>query len=676
MPSSVPRTVRLALWLSALWIGYLVVSGVLPAHPATATEWSGWVSVGVQLVAAVICAAAAVRLGGRGRLAWMLVAAGIAVWTLGDSYWMAVLHDEAEVPVPSPADLGYLLYPPMVLAGLIVLVHLRVSRVPSTVALDSVIVALAAATIAVAFVIQPVATGASGGTLAVVTNVAYPITDLMLLAVVVSAIALRGWRLDRTWALLGAGCLAFFVADSLYLVTAANGTYMESGLIDAGWVASTMLFAVAAWAPADHHVRQDRTSLYDIVTPVGLAFAALIVALFQPPDAAHLATLILGGACMTALMARLIMTFMQNVEMLEASRQEALTDSLTGLGNRRALMSDLERHLMPTCVEGSRVLVLFDLDGFKRYNDGFGHPAGDALLTRLGSNLARCMHGRGRAYRMGGDEFCVMIEPRAQGIHTIIDEAADALTEQGEGFSIGCSFGVVALPSDATDPAEALRLADQRMYAAKNRERISAANQVTHALTQALQERDTSLGSHVDDVAELAERVARRVGMTPVEIDRVRSAAKLHDIGKIAIPDDILHKPGRLDERERAFIRDHTVMGERIIAAAPALDGVASLVRSSQEQFNGTGYPDGLRGTEIPLGARVIAVCDRFHAMISGRVSHPAMAPEAAFAELRRCAGSQFDPVIVEVLCEEWSARPQSPQDVSPTRAGVVRIAI
>ena len=140
-------------------------------------------------------------------------------------------------------------------------------------------------------------------------------------------------------------------------------------------------------------------------------------------------------------------------------------------------------------------------------------------------------------------------------------------------------------------------------------------------------------------------------GSTPTELEVLRLAGELHDIGKVAIPDAILSKAGPLDPDEWAIVHQHTLIGERILAAAPALSQVAKLVRSSHERYDGTGYPEGMRGDEIPLGARIVAVCDAFDAMIGPRPYRLGMSEEGALAELRRCAGTQFDPEIVDVFC-------------------------
>ena len=190
-------------------------------------------------------------------------------------------------------------------------------------------------------------------------------------------------------------------------------------------------------------------------------------------------------------------------------------------------------------------------------------------------------------------------------------------------------------------------LADQRMYDSKNNGRMSAGRQSTDVLLRALAERDPALISHVGDVALMAQAVARELGVAEDQLPAIRQAAELHDVGKVAIPDDILGKPGPLDEEEWTFIRRHTAIGERIVAAAPALTFVAKLVRHSHERWDGEGYPDGLAGDEIPLGSRIVSVCDAFDAMVGERPYRASRNFDGALRELARCAGSQFDPTVV-----------------------------
>ena len=304
-------------------------------------------------------------------------------------------------------------------------------------------------------------------------------------------------------------------------------------------------------------------------------------------------------ASMTGSLRRLVA---ENEQLLAASREEANTDSLTGLPNRRALMRDLEDRLAEADEAHPAMLALFDLDGFKQYNDTFGHPAGDSLLARLGDRLRRALAGDAVGYRMGGDEFCVLAPADHRLGAEIARRAAAALSEKGEAFAIGCSYGVANVPADANDAQEALRVADQHMYRVKAG-RASASRQSTAVLLTVLNERSPGLFEHTGEVAQLSVAVAENLELPEHEIVRIELAAQLHDVGKVAIPETILNKPGPLDDEERDFIRRHTLIGERIVLAAPALAHAADLVRSHHERYDGTGYPDRLAGEDIPLGA-------------------------------------------------------------------------
>ena len=323
------------------------------------------------------------------------------------------------------------------------------------------------------------------------------------------------------------------------------------------------------------------------------------------------------------------------------------TDSLTGLGNRRKLMADMDEI---TRAGRRAVLVILDLNGFKSYNDTFGHPAGDALLARIGARLSATVEGQGRAYRLGGDEFCSLWYGETTNSLTPELASAAAMREQGEGFAITGSYGAVAIPGEAQSTEEALQTADRRLFAHKGQSRSSSSTQSRSVLRQALAELRPELAPHADAVMGLAEEIAQNLGLAPHIVEQVRQAAQLHDIGKIAIPDTLLDKPGPLSAEERAFIHRHPTIGERIVSAAADLAEVAPLVRSSHERFDGSGYPDALKGREIPIGARIIAICDAFDALTSDRPHHQALSPTDALKELERCSGTQFDPEVVTVF--------------------------
>ena len=379
----------------------------------------------------------------------------------------------------------------------------------------------------------------------------------------------------------------------------------------------------------------------------------VVVATAIAPDPSFFNTINPGESAGLAL--ALLMFFASVAGLALSQRQlarELFTDTLTDLRNRRALMDELPRACQRATDADPAFLWFFDLNGFKRYNDSFGHVAGDRLLRRLGQRLREVVRPHGQVYRLGGDEFCVLITGPIADPHALFGEAREALTESGGAFTVDASGGAVELPREAAAAEHALRLADQRMYREKAGTRAGAAELITAVLHAALAQRHPDLGEHSDDVAGDVELLARSIGMEQDAIDLVVKAGDLHDVGKLGIPDEIITKPGPLTASEWDFMKQHTVMGEQIIAAAGAsLGPIGPLVRASHERWDGAGYPDGLKGDAIPLGARIITICDSFRAMLDERVYKPSMTVEEALAELRRCAGSQFDPELVELFC-------------------------
>jgi HD-GYP domain-containing protein (c-di-GMP phosphodiesterase class II) len=251
---------------------------------------------------------------------------------------------------------------------------------------------------------------------------------------------------------------------------------------------------------------------------------------------------------------------------------------------------------------------------------------------------------------MGGDEFCTLLPHGAD-----VEAVAAALREDGSGFTVDCSFGCARVPCEAPDGPSALRVADQRMYAIKNARPISASSQTRDLLVRVLAEREPELHNHVLDVGALAREVATELGIPEQEHPEIVHGAELHDVGKIAIPESILHKPGPLDDDEWVYMKRHTLIGERFLLSVPALRTVGKLVRSSHERWDGAGYPDGLAGEQIPLGARIISVCDAYDAMVTDRPYRKGTDSESALAELHRCAGTQFDPAVVKAFCAVMS---------------------
>jgi diguanylate cyclase (GGDEF)-like protein len=322
-------------------------------------------------------------------------------------------------------------------------------------------------------------------------------------------------------------------------------------------------------------------------------------------------------------------------------------DPVTGLPAGDRLVADLG-----LAIAGGlpHLLLRLDLDGFKEYDETFGGQAGDALLARLAGRLGRAARG-GRAYRLPGDEFCVLAEYRPDGAELLIDRCLEALTDRGEGFRVGVAFGAVVVPDEASNAELALRTVDRRLYAQK-RASSSAMGIDAETLARSIAG-DRATAGRIEP-AQIAIAIGRRLGLGLDEMLPVARAAQLHDVGMLAMPDLVLEKQ-RLDESDWQLLRSHPVIGERLLTALPELDGAAELVRASHERWDGDGYPDGLRGDAIPLGARIVGVCAAYAAIV--RRNGPGDGEAIALSELRRCAGTQFDPAIVAALAEVLDAR-------------------
>ena len=367
----------------------------------------------------------------------------------------------------------------------------------------------------------------------------------------------------------------------------------------------------------------------------------------------------------------------------------ALTDPLTSLGNHRHFHDRLERELRLAHERRLPLsLCLIDVDDFKRINDRFGHPAGDRVLSQLATRLRQT----GEAFRLGGDEFALLLPGSDESAalaaaSSVVDRIAALKLEQVGTVTV--SVGVATSPQHAAERDELIRLADSALYWAKeygkNQVRAyrpdvielaelkrlasgpdrAARFRAAASLARAVDARDVYTGSHSQRVADLAARTARRLGLPDEDIELTRLAASLHDLGKLAIPEEILRKPGPLTEPERLVLERHPQIGFRMLESL-GVDPVADWVLHHHERWDGSGYPDGLPGDQIPLGARIIFVADAYDAMTSERVYRRRVAPEHAIAELERCAGSQFDPEIVAALADELAL-----EDVPPAAAAL-----
>jgi two-component system cell cycle response regulator len=621
---------------------FAAVTLYAPNDSGLSAFFNTWIYNGLMVLACVIAGSHA-YLVKQERAAWGVITAAIVSWTIGE-IWFAAFPPAS---YPSPADVGYIAFYPLLYVGVVLLLRSRARSIGGTLWLDGLTAALAAAALGAAVLVELVLENTSGSISTVVTNLAYPLGDVLLLSAVFGVFSLTGGRPGPRWMLLGLGILSTTMADAVYLFQSANGTYVEGKWIDVLWPAAMLLVASSAWMPDLTRRGLELEGRPLLAVPLVCALVAMGILVYDHFTRLNILAIRLATATLGLVVVRLGLTFRENRRLLLLTHAEATTDALTGLANRRQLIADLDRRLRSDPVP-TTLLMVFDLDGFKGYNDTFGHPAGDALLARLGAKLATVPGESGTAYRLGGDEFCVVATVDGDA-ESLVDRACESLTEVGEGFEIGSSFGAAMLPDEARDSSHALTIADERLYAQKYSRR-GESDRTMAALLEALAIREPDLQAQLADVSSLALGVGKMLGLRRDEIGELERAAQLHDLGKLAVPDEILNKPGPLDEREWAFVRQHTIVGERILRASPALRSVATVVRSSHENWDGTGYPDGLAGEEIPLASRIIRACNAYVGMTSERAYRAAISADDALEEITRGAGAEFDPNVARVL--------------------------
>jgi diguanylate cyclase (GGDEF)-like protein/putative nucleotidyltransferase with HDIG domain len=387
---------------------------------------------------------------------------------------------------------------------------------------------------------------------------------------------------------------------------------------------------------------------------------------------------------MEAVVARTQDLRLANEELRERNRQlmdaraQAATDQLTGVLNHRTFHDKIRDAVRQAETSGGSVgLIMMDIDDFKGFNDSLGHQAGDEALRGVALSLAQVVK-REDTYRYGGDEFAVLL-PGAESRKTVqVAEQvrrAVAATPACNGENITISLGIAGFPDMAQSAEELIYRADMAMYWAKstgkNRvgdwdgllsrrtggivpgyvsRRGTEAQDIVAALIASLRAKDPITGAHSERCSWYVARLAQELGLSEEEASALRLAALLHDIGKLTVPDDVLCKPGPLDEEEWAQMRQHPTTAVHILSGISSTDDAKPAIHHHHEHFDGSGYPDGLAAEEIPLASRILLVTDAFDAMTTDRPYHKAMSVEEAIEELKRHSGTQFDPAVVEAF--------------------------
>ncbi len=370
----------------------------------------------------------------------------------------------------------------------------------------------------------------------------------------------------------------------------------------------------------------------------------------------------------TAELQRLLDAARVRIQTLESERAVLLgRDQRTGLPPMDAFRVAANRELERARRSGAPVsLALFDIDGFRALNATHGAGAADAALGVVADAVRDVTRTTDPVGRTGADEIAVLlVDTPLDGALTcarrVVDAVAAALVPGAGEVTLsagaaqhargGTVENLLAAAGAGVDLARAA--GGSRVCVASHDADAAPADahtDVVDVLATTLTERDRYTGEHSESVVEMACAVAASLGLDDREVHRIGQAALLHDIGKVAIPDHILNKPERLTDDEWVLMREHPVIGERILAAIPGMQGIARMVRHEHESFDGSGYPDGLAGEAIPIGSRIILACDTYHAIVSDRPYRARQSHAAAVVELSRCAGRQFDPRVTELL--------------------------
>jgi diguanylate cyclase (GGDEF)-like protein len=432
-----------------------------------------WLSSAVYVVVAGIVAARAAVIRAK-RIPWAVFALGLSLYGLGNILWSAWIEHLRHVPIPSVCDGLWLTLYPLSYIGIVGLARTGKRRgLPAGIWLDGVIAGAGLAAIGAAVVFRPVLASASGGTAAVATELAYPIGDLLLAALVVGVVTVRGWQIDRVWRALAAGFLMLTVADCMYALQVANGSSKPSAITNLLYVLAVSLLGLSAWQSSEEVERERLDSWSVVLAPAGFTLAAFGLLVYDHFDRLDPFALTLAIVTLAAGITRMSLAF-RDVRGLAQARHEASTDDLTALANRRLFLRRTEQAIAAATVTGGRLgVLLMDLDHFKELNDTLGHHAGDALLQQIGPRIKRALRPTDTVARLGGDEFAILLEPEPDvgGVAQVAEKLLEAVREPfevaGLTLRVNATVGIASFPADATDSGGLLKCADVAMYLAK-----------------------------------------------------------------------------------------------------------------------------------------------------------------------------------------------------------------
>ncbi|MBG6134125.1 bifunctional diguanylate cyclase/phosphohydrolase [Longispora fulva] len=650
-----------------------------------------FVAFGLYLVPIVIAVVlswfAAARTEGRVRLAWRLMFVSNALWFAAELTWGLYAYlAPKDAPVPSFADLGYLLsYATAVPA---VLVGLGFGVLGGARGLfDFLLVFAAVFAVGWELVVGPLLPSSLSAGLQALVAFFFPVISMSIFSSLIAAVVAGRRRVPVSMILVGVafGLSAASEAGYLYLSKFLHviQPYAGSGWLNLGWQAEAVLLCIAALvavrrSEGDQRLTPDRDmtilpALVAFLTVVGLAVFDLVLV-----DELRAVTLAVSVLLMVGLLLRQILAVRDRARLTRQLQTAADTDSLTGLYNRRFCAEMLHAEAGLSARRQTPLsLILIDLDHFKNVNDTYGHAAGDVVLVEAAHRLRRTLRASDLVSRYGGEEFlCVLpgtgeeaAVALAEHIRSALSRTPVTIPDVTDGVvltaSLGVSTGRTSRQGTPIDVDKLVNAADQAVYRAKaqGRDRVVGPGQPSRPDLDPLSEIpaeliwladqiDARVGDHEHSaaVSRWSLRTAARVGLDQAVQHRTAAAARLHDVGKIGVDWTLLAKPTPLNAQEWEQIRRHPEEGARLVTHLADRQDLAPLIAAHHERYDGTGYPRGLAGANIPVEARVIAVCDAWATMRASRPYSPVLADIHARDELARGRGTQFDPVVVDAF--------------------------
>ncbi len=634
-------------------------------------------------------------------------------------------------PTPSLADVFYLSIYPCALMGILLLPNARRTQLTRTrVVIDSLMIMTAVVTCSWYFILGPTLLSANASPLSRIFGTFYPLGDLVLSFAFLSIIYRANPAPFRFGLrVLICGALIYLATDSTFDYETLHNTFAPGTLIDVGWVAGPMLIAWSSQALFNAGVRmqQDadapeasphthfslwRAALPYLLMPVvGVLFA---FTLYHPTDLPLATGVYVGGSLLIVLLVsrqflsmRETIAFAREIQALHEKniRLQALstTDPLTNLPNHRALQEVLHKELTMATLQGIPLsLVMIDIDHFREFNDQYGHDVGDRVLQHVARTMQDTLDADDFVARYGGEEFVVVkracderaIAQTAERIRAAIADST-FIVSSGARVPITVSLGHSTFPVHASVASSLLKAADLALFAAKRsgRNRIaqyslalltaqaqeadvplslpSEANlETVQALITAIDLRDGYTAAHSEGVSRYAVAIGTRIGLPPQEIEQLRLGGLIHDVGKIGVPDHVLSKAGKLTAEEWEQMQAHTTMGTQVVQDVHSLRHLLPLVRWHHERLDGSGYPDGLRGDEIPYLVRVLSVADVFEAFTAERPYHPARSKQEGldllWSEVQK---GRMEEIIVraleDIVEQYWPAETDPPADAT-----------